>query len=192
MKRLLLVAALACAALVAQTPEESKPGEPAGSAEPAAIWKWANFAILAVGLGYLMAKHLPPFFQSRSGEIQKGIAEAQQIKLDAEKHAAEMEARLKALGADIEKFRAQASAEMHQEGERIRQETAAQIQRLEEHAAVEIESAGKAARRELKRYAADLSLDLAEQRIRGRLDGPAEAALADRFVSDLERQGSAS
>lgn len=34
------------------------------------VWKWVNFVILAVGLGYLLVKHLPPFSMpglSRSG-----------------------------------------------------------------------------------------------------------------------------
>jgi F-type H+-transporting ATPase subunit b len=185
MRRLLLVALLACATLSA--------AESNASDEPSPIWKWANFAILAAGLGYLMSRHLPPFFRSRTGEIQKGIAEAQQMKSDAEKRAAEMAEKLKALGADVENFRVNAAAEMKQESERIRQDTAAQMQRLEDQAAVEIESATKTARRELKQYAADLALELAEQGIRARLDGPTESALVDGFVSDLSaasKQGS--
>jgi F-type H+-transporting ATPase subunit b len=182
MKRLLLIAVLACANLSA--------AESAASDEPSPVWKWANFVILAAGLGYLMSKHLPPFFRSRTGEIQQGIAEAQQMKRDAEKRAGEMDAKLKALGADVENFRKNAAVEMKQESERIRQETAVQMQRLEDQAAVEIESATKTARRELKQYAADLALELAEQRIRARLDEPTESALVDGFVSDLSKQGS--
>ncbi|MCU1335174.1 MAG: H+-transporting two-sector ATPase, subunit [Bryobacterales bacterium] len=191
MKRLLLVPVFAIATLLAQEPAEHKAGETAEhSQEPAAIWKWANFAILAAGLGYLMAKNLPPVFTSRTKEIQKGISEAQQMKLDAERRAAEMDARLKALGADIERFRDQSAAEMQQEGDRIARETAAQLKKIEEHAAVEIESAGKTARRQLKEYAAELALGLAEERLRSRLDSATEAALVDDFVRDLERQGS--
>jgi F-type H+-transporting ATPase subunit b len=182
MRRLLLVAILVCVPLAAQ---ESSGAEPS---EPSAVWKWANFAILAVGLGYLMAKNLPPFFRSRTGEIQKGIAEAQQMKLEAEKRAAEMTEKLKALGADVENFRANTAVEMKEEAERIRRDTVAQMQRLENQAAAEIESAAKTARRELKEYAAELALELAEKNIRARLDGPTEAALVDGFVSDLSSQ----
>jgi F-type H+-transporting ATPase subunit b len=185
MKRLLLVATLMLSAAVwlgAQEGGEKK--------EPAIGWKWANFAILAAGLGYLIAKAAPPFFQARTAEIQKGIAEAQQIKKDAEKRAAEVEARTQALGADIERFRTESKAEMQQEGERIRKETAAQMERLEHQAEQEIESAGKSARRELRTYAAKLSLDLAEQRVRARVDANAEQALVDAFIQDLERRES--
>jgi F-type H+-transporting ATPase subunit b len=191
MKRLLLVAAFAIVTVYAQEPAEQKAGETAaqtGGVSP--IWKWANFAILAVGLGYLMAKHLPGFFSSRTTEIQKGISESQQKKMDAERRSAEMDARLNALGADIEKFRTQSAAEMQQEGDRIGRETAAQIQKIETQAAVEIESAGKTARRQLKEYAAELALGLAEERLRARLDDATESALVDDFVHDLERQAS--
>jgi len=164
--------------------------EPGAAEDKYAVWKWINFLILAGGLGYLMAKNLPAFFQSRTASIQKGIAEAQLMKQDAERRAADMDRRMSALGAEIDKFRAASQAEMQQEGERIRQETAAQIRKLEQQAEVEIESAGKTARRELKSYAADLALDLAEQRVRARLDGKTEAALVDSFVADLKRRES--
>jgi F0F1-type ATP synthase membrane subunit b/b' len=77
---------------------------------------------------------------------------------------------------------------MQQEGERIGRETAAQIKKIEEHAAVEIESVGKTARRQLKEYAAELALGLAEERLRGQMNGAAESKLVDDFVVDLERK----
>jgi F-type H+-transporting ATPase subunit b len=166
--------------------------EGGGAPEPGIGWKWANFLLLAAGLGYLVAKMLPPLFKSRTEEIQKGIAEARAIKEDADKRAAEVDRRTAALGADIERFRVESKAEMQQEGERIRQETAAQIARLEIKAQQEIEISGKIARRELKSYAAKLSLDLAEQRVRERLDGKTEQGLVDAFIQDLERESKSS
>ena len=47
-----------------------------------------------------------------------------------------------------------------------------------------------AATRELREYAAKLALDLAEQRIRTRLDAGTEAGLVDDFTKDLQQQGS--
>ena len=182
-KRAALLFIIGCGVIAAQEKTE-------GSAEPSMTLKVVNFVILAAGLGYLMSKHLPSFFQSRTDSIQKGIAEAQQMKADAERRSAEMDKRLSALGADIEKFRTQAGAEMEKESERIRQETAAAIERLEQQAQGEIESAGKTARRELKTYAANLALDLAEQRVRARMDSATEAALVENFVADLRMRES--
>ena len=179
-KRLLLLVILSSASLAAAE----------GANEPSPVWKWANFAILAVGVGYLMAKNLPAIFSSRTKEIQKGISESQQMKQDAERRSAEMDARLSALGADIERFRVQSAAEMQQEGDRIGRETAAQLKKMEEHAAVEIDSVGKTVRRQLKEYAAELALGLAEERLRGHMDNTTESALVNDFVRDLERQAS--
>jgi F-type H+-transporting ATPase subunit b len=137
-----------------------------------------------------MAKLLPPLFTSRTKEIQHGISEAQQMKQDAERRSAEMDARLNALGADIEKFRTQSAAEMQREGDRISRETAEQIKKIEQQAAVELESVGKTARRQLKEYAAELAMGLAEERLRGRMDNATESALVDGFVRDLEHQTS--
>jgi F-type H+-transporting ATPase subunit b len=187
-KRLSLAVFLVLASATFVGAQENAEG--ARNAEPSIAWKWANFAILAAGLGYLVRKHLPPFFRSRTAEIQQGITEAQQMKRDAEARAAQVEARMQKLGDEIERFRAQSREEMRQEGERIRQETAKQLSHLEQQARQEIEAAGKAARRELKDYAAKLALDLAEQRVRERLNSGTETMLVDGFIQDLQRQES--
>lgn len=159
-------------------------------AEPGLGWKWANFVLLLAGLGYLIGKNAPAMFRARTAEIQKDIAEAQAAKKDAESRAAAVDARVQALGAEMERMRAQSKIEMQAEGERIREETARQIARHDAQVAQEIESAGKVARRELKEYAAKLALELAEQRIRARADATTESALVDAFVADLGREES--
>jgi F0F1-type ATP synthase membrane subunit b/b' len=177
MKRFLLIFALFAIALSAQEKE--------AAGEKDLGWKWANFALLAIGLGYLIAKNLPPVFRSRTEEIQKGIVEAQALKRDAEKRAAEMQAKLAALGDEIEKFRTQARAEMEQESARIAEETGRQLEKLKRQTEAEIETAGKIAQRELRSYAARFALELAETRIRGMLDAKTEGALIQDFVRDL-------
>ncbi len=154
MKRLIWVtvlgAGLWAGLAIAQEPASAKPEATENSSEDKlAIWKWANFVLLVAGLGYLVAKSVPAMFKSRGEEILKGIQEAQKVKQDAEKRAAEMEARLAKLGADIEAFRVHAKADMEREGQRIQEETAAHAKKLEAQAAAEIESAGKAARASL-------------------------------------------
>ena len=183
--RLLVIVLMAAAGLLAQESGEQAKGE-----ENTNLWKWANFAILAVGAGYLIGKNAPGMFRARTAEIQKGIAEAQQVKRDAEQRAADVDAKLNRLGADIEAFRTQAKTDMEYEGERIRRETLSQIVRIHQQAQLEIESAGKTAQRELREFAASLALDLAAQRIRSRMTPASEAALVTAFVSDLAREAS--
>jgi len=193
-KRLLLLTVLALAGTLAiHAQEGAARGEEAKKAEasePSMGLRWANFLLLAAGLGYLIGKSVPALYRKRTSEIQKDIAEAQGIKRDAEARAAAVDARVKALGADMEKLRTESKLEMQQEGERIRQETARQIARLEAQAAQEIEAAGKVARRELKDYAAKLAVELAEQRVRTGATATVESGLVDTFLADLRHQES--
>jgi F-type H+-transporting ATPase subunit b len=188
LKRLLLVSMLALGCALSMAAQEGEAKEGKEKAEPSMTLKWANFAILVVGLGYLVAKTFPPMFKARNEEIQKGITEAQALKKDAEKRAADVEARMQTLGKEIDKLRAESKSEMQQESERIRQETAKQIARIESQAAQEIDSTVKLIRRDLKAYAAQLAIDLAEQRVRGKLDANTEGAVFDAFIQDLQRQ----
>lgn len=177
MKRLVLVAL--CFAVLLRADE--------APSEKDLTLESVNFAILAAAILYFGAKALPPFFRSRTSGIQQGIEEARKIGAEAEKRAREVEAKMAALGSEIEKFRSEAQREMEQEGARIREETARHIHKLGQQAELEIETAGKLARRELQAYAAKLSLDLAEGRVRERLTPQAENGLIEDFVSDLER-----
>jgi F-type H+-transporting ATPase subunit b len=188
-KRLLLLSVLAITGaltLAAQEGEAKKEG--AEKAEPSATLKWANFGLLVLGLGYLVAKTLPPAFRARNEEITRGISEAQALKKAAENRAAEVDARMSTLGKEIERLRAESKVEMQQEGERLRQETSRQIARVDAQAQQEIESATKLARRELKAYAAQLALNLAEQRLRAKIDAGTEGGLVDGFIQDLQHQ----
>jgi F-type H+-transporting ATPase subunit b len=193
MKRLLFLAVLAAGLSLAQEPAGEKreaAAEHHEEGDKLAIWKWANFFILAGVLGWMASKSLPAFFSGRTAEIQAGIAEAQKLKQEAEARYADMEARLAKLGSDIETFQAKAKSEMEHEGQRIMAETAAHARKLESQAAAEIETAGKIARAKLKEYAADLSIDLAAKQIQGGMNATSGAGLIDTFLADLRAKGS--
>jgi len=154
-------------------------------------WKWANFALLAGGLGYLIAKKAPAFFQGRTAQIRKGIADAAKFKADAEARAAGIEKKVAELGAEIEALRAGARKESEAEYERLREETARQFAKIQAQAEREIASAAKAARMELKAQAAELAIGLAEKQLLGRITAEAGRGLVAGFVKDLENQAGA-
>jgi F-type H+-transporting ATPase subunit b len=150
-------------------------GETAGKHEVSIGWKWANFAILMVVLGYMGGKTLPPFFRSRTAEIQKGIAEAAALKADAERRAAAIEQRMASL-----------HTEMAKEGERIRLEADQHLARMQAHSEQEIAAMTKRATQELKAYSAELAIQLAAQRIRARMSEDVQGALLRQFVQQLD------
>jgi F-type H+-transporting ATPase subunit b len=178
-KRLLGIGLTLAAALLAQGGQEVETGDPWLG------WKWANFAILAVGLGYLIRKHAPAFFEQRSREIQQGIAEATKTKQEAEARAMAVERRLASLESEIAGMRAAAKEENAAEGGRISRETVHRLQRIQAQSAQEIELMSRSLREDLRKHSAQLALDLAEQRIRSRITKETQDSLADRFLQDL-------
>ena len=148
-------------------------------------WKWANFAILVVALGYLAAKQGGPYFASRSIEIRKGIEDAAKLRAEADARAAAMEARLANIGAEVEALRKSAREEAAQEADRIRQETQRELAKIQTNTDHEIASALKAAQIELKSYSGQLAISLARSKVRQRMTSNDQDALVRRFVDDL-------
>jgi F-type H+-transporting ATPase subunit b len=180
------------ASLISAQEPPAKAAEPAAHAKSesenlgSSIWAWANFAILVGVLGYLISKKGGPWFASRSQSIRQGIADAEEIRAQAEASAAEVDRRLASLDTEIEKLRTNARREQAAEAERIRLQSAADLSRIQEHATREIDSASKGARLELKRYAAQLAVDLAEQKIRRQMTPQLQSTLVENFGRDLE------
>lgn len=149
-------------------------------------WKWANFLIIAGLLGWAVRKHGGPFFDGRTREIRKQMVEAEEIRAEADRRTAEVEARLANLHSEIELMRQEALAEQQAESDRFSRLMAEESAKVQEQAEAEIEAAGKQARLELKRYAAGLAVGLAEQKIRERMSPAAQNTLVDAFVRGID------
>jgi F-type H+-transporting ATPase subunit b len=188
MRRATIALALGLAFASYALPQEAPAKSESAASEqgdPWIWWKWANFAILAAGLGYLIGKHVPPLFRKQSDEIQSALAEAAKLKQDAAAYAASVEARLANIQREIENLRESAHADMTAESERIRRETEHHLQRIREQSVQEVELMTRAAKSELRKYAAELSIGLAEQRIRARMNPATQEKLVSGFLQDL-------
>jgi len=150
------------------------------------FWKWANLLLLVGGLGYVIRKSVPPLFAARSQSILKDISESGKIRQDADARAAEVDRRLAGLETEIARLRADSQRESQAETQRLAAHTAAEIAKIHAQAEQEIGAAGKAARAELKRYAAELAVALAEQKIRARMTPATEDGLVRGFVRNLK------
>ena len=171
----------------AEASHEGGPGEHEDSTWT--LWKIANFAILATGLGYLFAKKGKPFFEQRTQQIQKGIATAAAEKRGADARFTETERRLANLDSDIAALRASSKEEMNAESERIRQETTQRLAKIHMQAEQEIISITKTARHALKREAAALAIDLAGRRIRESITPDVQGRLVAGFAATLPERG---
>jgi F-type H+-transporting ATPase subunit b len=155
--------------------------------EPAAIWKWANFLILAGGLGYLVGKNAPAFFAARSKKIVEDITDARKLGAEAEARAADVDKRLANLESEIAALRGESQTQAAAEAGRLKEHTAGEIAKVQAQAQQEIETAGKAARMELRRYTAQLAIDLAQRKIQARMTPETQDGLVRGFVQDLEK-----
>lgn len=174
------------------TTSTAKPGggetkEP-GDEDKWVVWKWANFVILGAGLVWLTRKAASAYFTGRTERIRRDIDEAARIRQEAEARAAAIEKRLSALGSEIERISTEIRAEFAHEGERIRKETERHVARIQHQAEQEIEAMGRQVRDQLRAHAANLALELAEERLRKRVDRVAQDRLFHGFVSSLDRE----
>jgi F-type H+-transporting ATPase subunit b len=144
-----------------------------------------NFAIIAGGVLWFSRKSLPGLFRSRTASIQKAMAEARQASEEAKRRLTDIESRLGRLDAEIAAMRQQAERGTAEEEVRIKTATEEDIRKLAESAEQEILAAGKAARRELTRYAADLAVSLAQKQIR--VNESRDEALLRGFAEQLTR-----
>jgi len=149
------------------------------------LFRIVNFLILAGALGYLIKKNAGAFFAGRSEAIRRGIEEARAAAREAGQRAAAIDQRLAGLSQEIAGLRASARAEMAAEAARIERGTEEALRKVFVLAKQEMAAAAKAARLELKAYAASLAVGLAEKKIAARITPQGQQKLVEAFVREL-------
>jgi F0F1-type ATP synthase membrane subunit b/b' len=151
-----------------------------------ALFKWINFALLVGGLGYILRKPLREFFSQRSASIRNSLEEGRKALESSQAQLAAVEGKLGRLEAEIKAFKASVARDIHAERERLQKEAAVEAERILASGRTQIEATTKAARVELKSYAAQQAVRLAEQMIRERLDDTVRRRLVSQFVEGLK------
>src|SRR5882672_6248324 len=149
------------------------------------LWKFLNLAILGGRRYYLVQKVFVPALDARRELIRQELTKAQKERDEANEKLAEVEARLALLDAEIAKLKQEAILEAELEKERIRLVTEEEARKLREQARREIEAAGKAARQQLRRFAAEETVRFAEQLIRRDMRPDDDERLIELEVAEL-------
>lgn len=152
------------------------------------VFKWLNFFLVFGVGGYLAAPYLRRWAAGQRKVIQDQIAEGHRQHEEAQKKLAQIEARLDGLENEIAALRQEAKINAEAEQQRIRKGARREAERILSTTTAEIESAGRAARLELRAYAAHLAVSLAEQRLRQQLTPQLHAALFDASLQELARR----
>jgi len=149
------------------------------------VWKFVNLGIFALLVMYFIKRPLSEAFRSRQEAIRRELAEAKQERDEALSKLAAVEERLRSLDSEVAMLQEQSRIQAQAERERIARETEKEMAMLREQAQREIERAGKVARHELLRFAAQQSVRHAEEIVRREMRPDDDARLIQMSVEQL-------
>jgi F-type H+-transporting ATPase subunit b len=153
-------------------------------------WKFVNLVVFIACAFYLHRRFGRPIreaLQARSEGIKRELSMAREERDQALAQLAEMESRFANLDAEVARVKERTRAEADEEKQRISHATEELIAKIREQAKREIESAGKAARQELRKFAAQESVRLAEGILEREIGPDDDTRLMSLNVQELGR-----
>lgn len=154
------------------------------------LWKFFNlllFIVIALLLHRRYGRPIREALRSRGEAIKRDLQQAREERDEALARLTEVEARFSNLDHEISAIKERARLEADAEAKRLLAATELEIAKLREHATREIETAGQAARHELRKFAAQESVRRAEQILEREIRPEDDARLIGRSVEELGR-----
>jgi len=150
------------------------------------LYKFVNLSLLVGALAYVLRKPLADFFAQRSAAIRKGLEEGRKALEASQAQLKTVEEKLRHLEEEIAAFKASAAQEMEAEDQRWKLAASEEAEKILQAARARTEVAVRAAKLELKTYAAERAVQLAEETIRQRLDEAGRKKLVSDFLAEVE------
>lgn len=149
------------------------------------LWRFLNLGIFVAIMVYLLRKPLTEAFKTKRETIR-----AELIKAEAERQAAlsqltATEAKLSNLEAESVRIIENARREAEAEKSRINEQTELEIGKLREQAASEIERTGKLEYLKLRRFSAEESIRLAEEKIKRTINAEKDERLIKSGIQSI-------
>jgi F-type H+-transporting ATPase subunit b len=149
-------------------------------------WPVANFIIFLGVLYYYLNKPFKEYLAGRSSTIRKDLVEAAELRANANAQLAAIEQKLQALPGELDALRRRGAEEISSEEHRIAVAAAADRDRMLEQTRREIELQVRLAKKEILEHAADLSVQLATERIKKEVTPADQDRLVDRYLSQVK------
>jgi F-type H+-transporting ATPase subunit b len=149
-------------------------------------WPVANFIIFVGVIYYFANKPLKEYLASRSTTIRKDLDEARRMNAEAAAQLQTVDQKLKALPGEIDALRHRGTQDIKAEEQRIAAAAAADRERMLEQTRREIDLQVRLAKKEILEHAADLSMQLATDRIRKEVTPADQDRLVDRYLSQVK------
>ena len=154
----------------------------------ATLARLVNFLILVGALVYLLRSPFSKYLEDRRTQIRADLVNADEMRQTAAERLKEIDRRMQTLPGELEQVKARGAEEIAAEEARIDRAAAAERDRLLEQARREINLQLRAAQRDLRMRAAELSVDLATQRIKQTISDADQLRLVDRYLEQLDAE----
>jgi F-type H+-transporting ATPase subunit b len=151
--------------------------------QAAKTFEFLNFLILVAAIGYALAKALPKAFRDRTSGIAKNLVEARTATESANIRLAQVEERLSRLDSEIAAIRTQSEEDAKHDEQRIRAAAEEDKQKVIAQAEQEILAATAQAQREIRRFAAEMVIEQATQRLQ--ISADLDRQLIEEFAGKL-------
>ena len=151
------------------------------------LWKFVNLAIFTAAGIFVLRKPISQALSARRGAIQQELVAAQQERERALAKVAEVDSLLGRLHEDVRALHQQADAEAKAERDRLAASTASEMEKLKQQSQREVDMAGKLARKELRQFLAQRSIELARESVRSQMRAEDDTALIKENIGDLRR-----
>jgi F-type H+-transporting ATPase subunit b len=149
------------------------------------IGKFANLFLVVAVLVWVARKPLANFFAGRTQAIRDQLAEAQKARLEAEARLAEIESAMSSLDDELRQIRQTAEKEAWEESRRLIAAAERDAEKILVRARREIVGLTRDAQLDLKKHVAELSVQLAEEKIRHEMTDDDRGRLFTRFIAKV-------
>jgi F-type H+-transporting ATPase subunit b len=147
--------------------------------------KLVNFSVIALAAFFILKKPVTEFFKKRGQQIEQDVKAAEIARQEAEKRLLEVEQEVAAIETRYEEILRSAREEGEAERERLLTQAKREAEKIKQVTENEISSRLKAARQELKEYAAELAVERARKIIQEELTEDGDRRLIERSVDEI-------
>ena len=151
------------------------------------LWKFVNLAIFTGIAIYILRRRISEALGARRAAIQQELIQAQDQKAQAIAKMAEADALLTRLDSDVSNVREHARQEADSERDRVAAATSREIEKLKQQGEREMETADKVARKELRQFLAQRSVEVAREAVRNRMNPDDDRVLIEDCIGELRR-----
>lgn len=148
-------------------------------------WRFFNLAIFVGVMIYILKKPLSNAFKTKRETIRAELIKAEEEKQAALAQLTATEAKVAQLDAEAQKIRARAEQEAAAEKSRIVEQTNFEINKLREQANSEVARQSQMVRSELRRFSAEESIRLAEEKIKAEINPEKDARLVKANIQSI-------